>query len=299
MRCKHCDISLVYHATGVPPRRTLPEEGELRCHYCGYRQDPPSTCPGCGSPEGVLLGFGTERVTEEVGTLFPHARVERFDRDTTSRKGEQRRILAAFHRGEVDVLVGTQMVAKGHDIPGVTLVGVVAADLGLHFPDFRASERTFQLLTQVAGRAGRGEEPGRVVVQSFLPEHYAIALARTHDYPSFLREELRRRKPHGYPPFRALGQVVVSGRDAAAVERAANALARLARSVPLPEGGPLTVLGPAPAPIARIRDRVRWQLLLQGQVAAVREVGRELLRQARTVARGTQVRVDPVPLQML
>jgi primosomal protein N' (replication factor Y) len=299
VRCKHCDIALVYHATGTPPRRTLPEEGDLRCHYCGYRQDPPSTCPGCSSPEGVLLGFGTERVAEEVGTLFPHARVARFDRDTTSRKGEQRRILAAFHRGEVDVLVGTQMVAKGHDIPGVTLVGVVAADLGLHFPDFRASERTFQLLTQVAGRAGRGEEPGHVVVQSFLPTHYAIALARTHDYPTFLREELRRRRPHEYPPFASLGQVIVSGKDAASVERAARALARLARSVPRPEGGPLTVLGPAPAPIGRIRDRVRWQLLLQGGAAVVREVGREILNQARTVAPGTQVRVDPAPLQML
>jgi primosomal protein N' (replication factor Y) len=301
VRCKHCDIALVYHATGTAPRRTVPEEGELRCHYCGYQEDPPSTCPGCGSREGVLLGFGTERVAEETSVLFPHARVERLDRDTTARKGEQRRILAAFHRGDVNVLVGTQMVAKGHDIPSVTLVGVVAADLGLHFPDFRAGERTFQLLTQVAGRAGRGDEPGRVVVQSFLPDHYAIALARTHDYPSFYREELRRRQPHGYPPFRSLGQVLVSGRDAERVEKVAGTLAQLARSVPLPEPTPgaLTVMGPAPAPIARIRDRVRWQLLLQGDPSGIRAVGRELLRQARTVARGVRVRVDPAPLQML
>jgi primosomal protein N' (replication factor Y) len=300
-RCKHCDISLVYHATGMPARRTDPEIGELRCHYCGYREDPPSTCPGCGSPEGSLLGFGTERIAEEVALMFPHARVERLDRDTTSRKGEQRRILGAFHRGEVNVLVGTQMVTKGHDIPGVTLVGVVAADLGLHFPDFRAGERTFQLLTQVAGRAGRGDEPGRVVVQTFLPDHYAIALARTHDYPSFYLEELRRREPHRYPPFLSLGHVLVSGRDAKIVEEAAQTLANIARSVPLADPSPegITVLGPAPAPIARIRDRFRWQLLLQGDPITVREVGREIQRQARSAVRGVRVRVDPLPLQML
>ncbi|MEE8558700.1 MAG: primosomal protein N' [Myxococcota bacterium] len=300
VRCKHCDISLVYHSTGTPPPRTVPEVGDLRCHYCGYRTDPPSRCPGCGSPEGVLLGFGTERVAEEVGVLFPHARVERLDRDTTARKGEQRRILAGFHKGEVDVLVGTQMVAKGHDIPGVTLVGVVAADLGLHFPDFRAGERTFQLLTQVAGRAGRGDQPGRVVVQTFLPTHYSIALSRTHDYPSFYREELRRRRPHGYPPFRALGQVLVSGLDAARVEAAARKLASSVPSVLVPVSGgrSLEVLGPAPAPIGRIRDRARWQFLMQGDLSTVREVGYELIRQARSL-RGVQVRVDPMPLQML
>ena len=300
-RCKHCDISLVYHATGLPPRATDPEVGELRCHYCGFREDPPSTCPSCGSPEGALLGFGTERVAEEVAMLFPHARVERLDRDSASKKGEQRRILGAFHRGDLNVLVGTQMVAKGHDIAGVTLVGVVAADQGLHFPDFRAGERTFQLLTQVAGRAGRGDEPGRVFVQTFLPDHYAIALARTHDYPSFYREELRRREPHGYPPFRALGRVLVSGRDPALVEDAAQRLAQIATSVPLSDPSPdgVTVLGPAPAPIARIRDRFRWQLLLSGEIATVREVGREIQRQARSVLRAVRVRVDPLPLQML
>jgi primosomal protein N' (replication factor Y) len=300
-RCKHCDISLVYHATGTSPRRVDPEEGELRCHYCGFHQDPPTTCPRCGSPEGALFGFGTERVAEEVGALFAHARVERLDRDAASRKGEQRRILGAFHRGEVDVLVGTQMVTKGHDIPGVTLVGVVAADLGLHFPDFRAGERTFQLLTQVAGRAGRGEEPGRVIVQTFLPDHYAIALARTHDYPSFYREELARRRPHSYPPFAALGQVLVTGLEEARVEEVAALLAQVARTAPLPDAAEegLDVLGPAPAPIPRIRDRFRWHVLLRGEPGAVREAGREVLRQARERARGVRVRVDPAPLQML
>jgi primosomal protein N' (replication factor Y) len=229
--------------------------------------------------------------------MFPHARVARFDRDTTARKGEQRRILADFHRGAVDVLVGTQMVAKGHDVPGVTLVGVIHADLGLHFPDFRASERTFQLLTQVAGRAGRGDEPGRVVIQTFLPDHYAIALARTHDYPAFFREELARRKPHGYPPFRALLQVALSGKQAPRVEQAARELAQLASSAA--RGDPtegFAVLGPAPAPLARIRDRFRWQVVLLGAREEVREVARQLVRKSFP---GVEVRVDPAPLQML
>ncbi len=229
--------------------------------------------------------------------MFPHARVGRLDRDTSARRGAQHQILRAFHRGETDVLVGTQMVAKGHDVPGVTLVGVVAADLGLHFPDFRASERTFQLLTQVAGRAGRGDDPGTVIIQTFLPNHYAIALARTHDYPAFYREELRRRRPHGYPPFRELFQLALSGLDREAVEAAAFELARLAKSVPGSDR--LEVLGPAPAPLAKIRDRFRWQLLLLGDRDSLRSAGRELLAQARGRHRGVAVRLVPSPVQML
>jgi len=301
LRCKHCDVALVYHATEGPPRRDVAEQGELRCHYCGYCEAPSSICPSCQSPEGALLGFGTERLEEEIAAMFPHARVARLDRDTCARKGEQRRILAGFHRHEVDVLVGTQMVAKGHDVPGVTLVGVVAADLGLHFPDFRASERTFQLLTQVAGRAGRGDEPGRVVIQTFLPEHYAIAHARTHDYPSFFREELRRRNPHGYPPFRSLLQLGLAGKDAKAVEEAARTLAQLSHSVPLAnrDSEALELLGPAPAPVTRVRDRFRWQLFLLGEREDVRSVARELVLQSRERFRGVTLRVDPNPIQML
>jgi primosomal protein N' (replication factor Y) len=301
LRCRHCDISLVYHASEGGRRPDAVEEGELRCHYCGYREEPSLICPSCQSPEGGLLGFGTERVEEEVTAMFPHARVGRLDRDTSARKGEQRRILAAFHRREMDVLVGTQMVAKGHDIPGVTLVGVIAADLGLHFPDFRAGERTFQLLTQVAGRAGRGQEAGRVVVQTFLPEHYAIALARDHDYDRFCREELHRRKGHGYPPFRDLVQLVLAGKDAGAVEDAARTLAQLSGTVPLSnsEASNLEVLGPAPAPVTRVRDRFRWNLLLLGDREDVRTVARELMRLSRRRFRGVSLRVDAGPLQML
>ncbi len=302
LHCKHCDVSLVYHSSDGPRRVRDPLEGELRCHYCGYREDPVEACPNCASPEGGMQGFGTERLLEEVVATYPGARIGRLDRDTSARKGAQRAILAGFHRGELDVLVGTQMVAKGHDVPGVTLVGVIAADLGLHFPDFRAGERTFQLLTQVAGRAGRGDDPGRVVIQTFLPAHYAIALAKTHDYPRFYREEIARRRPHGWPPFRELVQLSFSGRRAPAVEAAAVTLAGLAKTVSLDDldGAAVEVLGPAPAPLSRIRDEFRWQLLLAGSHEAVRRVATELARQARGPGfAGVSVRLDAGPLQML
>jgi primosomal protein N' (replication factor Y) len=248
-----------------------------------------------------MQGFGTERLFEELVAAYPSARVGRLDRDTSARKGAQRSILTAFHRGEIDVLIGTQMVAKGHDVPGVTLVGVVMADLGLHFPDFRAGERTFQLLTQVAGRAGRGDEPGRVVIQTFLPQHYAVALAQTHDYPRFYREEIARRRPHGWPPFRELVQLAFTGRRAQSVEHAAHALAGLAKTVPCDDPSEaVEVLGPAPAPLARIRDEFRWQLLLLGAREPVRRVATELARQARGPGfAGVTLRLDANPLQML
>ena len=301
LTCKHCDVSLVYHASEGPRRATDPLEGELRCHYCGYREDPQDACPSCGSSEGGMYGFGTERLFEELVSTFPGARIGRLDRDTSARKGAQRQILAAFHRGELDVLVGTQMVAKGHDVPGVTLVGVILADLSLAFPDFRAGERTFQLLTQVAGRAGRGQDPGRVVIQTFLPNHYAVALAQTHDYPRFYREEVARRRPHGWPPFRELVAIALSGPRAAAVEQGAHALAALAKTVPGDDGSDaVEVLGPAPAPLARIRDEFRWQLLLAGGRDPVRRVAAELARQARGPGFvGVTLRLDANPLQML
>jgi primosomal protein N' (replication factor Y) len=297
IHCKHCDIALVYHSTGGPLRTDRPEQGELRCHYCGYSEEPNERCPSCLSSEGGLLGFGTERVEEEVRVLFPDARVARLDRDTSKRKGAQREILRAFHAGETEILVGTQMVAKGHDVPGVTLVGVIAADLGLHFPDFRASERTFQLLTQVAGRAGRGDDAGRVIVQTFLPDHYAIELARTHDYDTFYREELERRRPHGYPPFRSLWLFGLSGLDPKAVEAAASDLAQRASAVPGAES--VEVLGPAPAPLARIRDRYRWHVMLLGAPNSLRRASQALFELTRGRYKGVDLRVVPSPVQML
>ncbi len=203
-RCHDCDVALVFHAS----------EHALRCHYCGATRAVPEACSGCGDPETALLGVGTERLEEEVQALFPTARALRLDRDTSARRGHPERVLRALRDEAVDIVIGTQMVAKGHDFPGVQLVGVVAADLGLHLPDFRAAERTFQLLTQVAGRAGRGVRPGRVVVQTFVPDHYALIPVATHDFETFYRTELEHRQALGYPPFGELTRIVVSAEDA-------------------------------------------------------------------------------------
>lgn len=254
-RCTECDVALVYHAG----------EGRLRCHYCDYMKPPPSVCGGCGAPDTALLGLGTERVEEEVRTLFPDARLARLDRDTAARRGHTETVLAGLERHELDILIGTQMVAKGHDFPGVQLVGVVAADVGLHMPDFRAAERTFQVLTQVAGRAGRAGVPGRVVLQTFVPDHYAIRPVQSHDYETFYREELEYRAELGYPPFTRLCQVLVSGPDEAATGKATEDLARRA-SEAAAKG--VQILGPAPAPLARLRGRYRFQLLLKAAAVA-------------------------------
>jgi len=300
--CRHCEVSLVFHAGA----------GKLRCHYCDYAVDPPAACSQCGAPESALLGIGTERLEEEVRTRFPAARIARLDRDTAGRRGETERVLGALAAGRVDVLIGTQMVAKGHHFPGVRLVGVVAADQALHFPDFRAAERTFQLLTQVAGRAGRGEAPGRVLVQTFAPDHYAIAPVRTHDYETFYRAELAHRAALSYPPCGRLVHALVSGPEEAATEAHAARLVALARraaglgdDAPAAPAGSaaVEVLGPAPAPLARLRDRFRFQLLVKGRdEKAVREAGRALARAAVALEReapGVRASVDPSPVNML
>ncbi len=208
-RCKHCDIALTYHARAHA----------LRCHYCDFSTAPPERCPSCGSEKAALLGIGTERVEEEVRAQLPDARVARLDRDTAGRRGTVETVLRQLAKGELDVLIGTQMVAKGHDFPGVRLVGVVNADLGLHMPDFRAAERTFQLLTQVAGRAGRGALPGRVIFQTWAPDHYAIRPAAAHDYERFYAEERSLRERLRYPPFGRLALVRISSADEGAATR--------------------------------------------------------------------------------
>jgi primosomal protein N' (replication factor Y) len=286
-RCKHCDISLVYHAA----------DQCLRCHYCDYRIPPPEVCSHCGAPDTALLGLGTQRVEEEVRALFPEARVLRLDRDSAARRGGAERVLRALREGTVDVVVGTQMVAKGHDFPGVRLVGVVLADLGLHLPDFRAAERTFQLLTQVAGRAGRGRAPGRVVLQTFSPTHYAVSHVRNHDYEAFQAEELAQRRALGYPPFGKLVHARVQGPDEEAARAAIGALADAARAAAAPG---VELLGPAPAPLARLRDLWRFQLLVKGaDAAAVRRVARALVEAANRLAAPLRAAVDPHPIHML
>ncbi len=296
-------MALVYHAT----------ENQLRCHYCDLVRDVPERCGGCGDPETALLGVGTERLEEETRALFPAARTMRLDRDVAARRGYTEKVLRALEHAEVDIVIGTQMVAKGHDFPGVQLVGVVAADLGLHLPDFRAAERTFQLLTQVAGRAGRAQRPGRVVVQTFVPDHYAIAPVASHDFEGFYREEIRHRESLGYPPFGLLTRIVVHGEDEAETREAAERLAEAARAElaphpPAQSGTPtrpgpapgLEILGPAPAPIARLRGRFRFMLLLKGSDAALlRRVTERLLEATHALPRSVQFALDARPFNML
>jgi len=270
LRCPHCAISLVYHRSGY-----------LRCHYCNHARPEPGACPECGG-ELQHFGAGTERVEEEVGRLFPRARVLRMDADTTARKGAHGRILAAFAAGEADILVGTQMVAKGLDLPGVTLVGVVSADQSLHMPDFRAAERTFQLLTQVAGRAGRGGAPGTVIAQAYDPDHYSIRLAAAHDFAGFWAAEAALRQKHLYPPFGHLIRVLLADQDET---RAREGAARLAESLRTARAA-WEVLGPAPAPVTRIKELYRWQLMLKGaRGPELRAALKEALDRFETAAR--------------
>jgi len=286
--CPHCDIALVYHARA----------GVLRCHYCEHQQPPPDACGGCGAPDTALLGIGTERLEEEVRAAFPTARLARLDRDAAARRGHAQKVLADLRARRLDVLVGTQMVAKGHDFPGVRLVGVVAADVGLHMPDFRAAERTFQLLTQVAGRAGRDTTPGRVVIQTFVPDHYAIRPVREHDYEAFYAEELAQRSALGLPPFRRLVQALCTSEDEGAAQRAAEALARAADEAAA-GADDYSRLGPAPAPLAKLRGRHRWQLLVAGGEVSARRAARALDEAARACSRDVQASVDVDPWSML
>jgi primosomal protein N' (replication factor Y) len=284
-RCTECSVSLTHHA----------RRGILLCHTCGRSERMDVSCPACG---GVRfgVGVGTEQVEEAVRALLPDARVARLDRDAVGSADDTAAVLARFARRELDVLVGTQMVTKGHDFPGVTLVGVVLADTALALPDFRAAERTFQLLTQVAGRAGRGAEGGRVIVQTFNPATRAVACAAAHDYAAFAERELEERRRQGWPPFARMLAVRVEGSDAGA-RRAAEALAHAARPV---LQGEITLLGPAPAAIERIRGRSRWHLLFRAPTPqALFRVHAALARVAHRPPGGAAVRFDMDPYSMM
>jgi primosomal protein N' (replication factor Y) len=226
-----------------------------------------TVCDGCGSAAIKKLGLGTEKVEAAVRALFPAARVARMDRDTTRRKGEIVSLLKGLHARTIDVLVGTQMVAKGHDFPDITLVGIICADLSLSFPDFRAGERTFQLLAQVAGRAGRGDRPGRVVLQTYTPEHFSIRAARDQDVAAFYDQEIGFRRALGYPPFARLAQLRISDRDRAQARAAAVALAERCRAAAAADaaGRELEVMGPVEAALARVAGMYRWQILLKSR----------------------------------
>jgi primosomal protein N' (replication factor Y) len=277
--CPHCSVSLTWH------RRWR----ALRCHYCDYTIPRPQRCAGCGDPALTEWGTGTEQIETLLHERFPAARIVRMDRDTTQRKGSQAEMLRAWADGGFDIMVGTQMIAKGHDVPGVTLVGVLLADASLNIPDFRAGERTFQLLAQVAGRAGRGDVPGRVLVQTLQPAHYSLRTAAAHDFDAFAREEVAARRELGYPPFSRLLLVRLEGEDAATVERLIRALAAELRTR---GGNRFAVLGPAPAPLERLRRRFRWQILLRGASGnALRQAAAEVVGAVRKEARAHDVRV--------
>jgi primosomal protein N' (replication factor Y) len=266
-------------------------ERRARCHYCNYTIPVPAACPRCAGPYLEQAGFGTERVEQEIRACCPGARVERLDRDAARRRGALAALLGRFASREVDVLVGTQMIAKGHDFPNVTLVGVISADVGLGLADFRAGERTFQLLTQVAGRAGRGDEPGEAIVQTLYPHHYSIRHACRQDYASFFADEMRYRSAMRYPPVVALVNAVVRGRSAGDAMAAAAEIVRRLRRRP----GAFRVLGPAVAPLGRLRGEHRAQLFLKGtQRRAMRGALTAVLAALPDVARRTIVDVDPI-----
>ncbi len=289
LTCPECAVSLTWHG----------KKGRLLCHYCGHEQGLPSVCPVCQGPL-ESLGMGTERVEVELVQRFPQARVARLDRDSATAAEEVTALLASFARGEKDVLVGTQMVAKGHDFPGVTLVGVLLADLALNLPDFRAAERTFQLLAQVAGRAGRGKEPGRVLVQTFNPEAPAIAAVVGHDFSRFAEGELQLRQSFLYPPFCRLLAVRIDGAHPDETADAARAVARAASGAIRAGANRLRLLGPALAPISKIRGRTRWQLLVKGPSAqALLPVADAVERAARALKGNVRASLDVDPLAML
>jgi len=293
--CPNCSVTLTYHKTS---RR-------VACHYCDHSEPVPELCKECGSHNVGLLGMGTQKLEGVLEKLYPTARVARLDRDTG--KG-LRGLMRSFRRREIDILVGTQMVTKGHDFPHVTLVGVILADQSLKFPDFRAGERTFQLLTQVAGRAGRGESAGRVIIQTYSPEHYSLLAAKKHSYAEFTAQELRARRELGYPPFGWLTSILFESADAHATERAARLYADHSRKIFGAHSmlrSTVAVLGPAQAPLARLRGKSRWQILLKGRTRAdLRAFTAHLLAStdfggARPLVSGVSVSIDVDPQSML
>lgn len=252
IQCPHCDISMVYHQAGQ----------DLRCHYCDHHERVPHVCPHCGSHKIKFFGTGTQKVEEELAKRFPQARIARLDQDTTSKKGESQRILEAFGAGQYDILLGTQMVAKGHDFSNVTAVGIITADSVLHIPVYTASERTFNLLTQAAGRAGRGDKSGKVVVQTYSPEHYAIQHSIEHDYVSFYQEEIEARKALLYPPIGEMIQITLLDETLSVVRKRATELVNTLRQVC--EGQRIDILGPYENGAAKIRDMYRLCIMIRG-----------------------------------
>jgi primosomal protein N' (replication factor Y) len=278
------------------------QDNRLACHYCGQERRVPEVCASCGGSYIHYAGVGTEQLEAMIKSLLPKARVARLDRDSVRKKGVMRSTLFSFAARELDILVGTQMLAKGHDFPDVTMVGVVAADSGLSFPDFRAAERTFQLLTQVAGRAGRGASPGHVVIQSYYPEHYALQYAQRQDFEGFYKREIDFRKHMGYPPFRNLIQILITDPDRAKAVHASEKIVGALKShiAKLEADSRPVILGPASAPIEKLRGNFRIQILIKckpssNAMPVLQDCFEDLNRQKISAAK-IQVDVDPQSL---
>jgi primosomal protein N' (replication factor Y) len=288
IHCPNCDVTLTYHR----------HDASLQCHYCNYIRPVPNACPACDGTYIYYIGEGTEQIEARLCELFPQMNIRRLDRDTTRRRGSFEHTIMEFAAGAIDLLVGTQMIAKGHDFPNVTLVGVVSVDVGLSLPDFRSAERTFQLLTQVAGRAGRGDRPGRVLIQSYHPEHYALVCAKSQDYEGFYKREIGFRKAMHYPPFAALINILVHDKDRERASETATLVAKELREAA--SDGRVRVLGPAPAPLSKLKGEYRFQVLIK---TTSRKLAREALDlameraiKAGAPSRSINIEVDPMNL---
>ncbi len=288
LKCKNCDITLTFHRG----------DNKLLCHYCNYREKSPKVCPHCQSEYLYFVGEGTENIADQLEKKFPEMRIARVDRDTMAHKGELENVLLKFAGGGLDMLVGTQMIAKGHDFPNVTLVGVISVDIGLGLPDLRSAERTFQLITQVAGRSGRGIRAGKVLIQTYYPEHYALRHAKSQDYEGFYKEEIKFRQRLAYPPFFVLALILIKHRDHAYASKMASILRRSLDAANTAKNA--RVLGPAPASLSRLKNEFRLQIILKG-------VNRRTLRETLDIAiadaeqqgcdlRTINVEIDPVNL---
>jgi primosomal protein N' (replication factor Y) len=288
IQCPNCDVTLTYHRS----------ERVIICHYCNHRENSPSQCPSCGGKYIYYVGEGTQQIEEKLAQLFPTLRIARVDRDTTARRGTFEKSLLEFGEGKIDMLVGTQILAKGHDFPNVTLVGVVSVDAGLALPDFRAAERTFQLLTQVAGRAGRGDRPGRVLIQTYHPHHYALRHASAQDYAGFYEEEIRHRQNHTYPPLVALASLLVHGTDLARVRSDSAELRKALDSANTDRVA--RILGPAPAPLSRLKGKHRSQILVKSrnrrQLRVVIDTALREVTEQGVSLRSINVEIDPVSI---
>ena len=285
VQCPNCDVTLTYHRS----------ERVIVCHYCNHREAVPRVCPTCGKKYIYYVGEGTEQIEEMLKLLFPALRVARIDRDTTARRKVFEQSLADFSAGKIDTLVGTQMLAKGHDFPNVTLVGVVSVDAGLALPDFRSAERTFQLITQVAGRAGRGDRPGRVLIQTYHPYHYALRHACAQDYEAFYDEEVRYRQNHSYPPFVALASLLIHGPDLGRVRSDSLELRKQLDAAN--QDRKCRVLGPAPAPFSRLKGEHRFQLLIKSRSRKnLREVADAAIKSVDINPRSINLEIDPVSI---